>query len=91
MLRRILTALALITGFASTGAPAQAAMAEAISAQAQSGDRSSQSGQSQDCECVLQRGLDAMKTMPPHSCTLNRKLVVIYIPTVQFGADRAFE
>lgn len=91
MLRRLLTALALITGLAATGAPASAAVAEAVSAEAQATSGTSRLGSDQACVCILQRGLDPMKQMPSRNCKAVERPVVVYLPTVQLGSDRSLQ
>lgn len=91
MLRSVLTCLAIITGLAATGAPASAAMVEALAQQTQSGEERVQPGQKQVCECA-ERDSEARRAeceRKERKCPPRR--VIIYIPTVQFGADRAYE
>lgn len=90
MLTRLLACLALITGLAATGTPANAAYALALSAQVSDSAVEAQASKSQRCESIARKG-----KLPPKAATAPeckpRKPVVIYIPTVQFGPDRAFE
>ena len=90
LLRRILTALALLTGLAATGAPASAAVADAVSEQVVT-DIGKASGFGEPCFCKVERGLDPMKRWPLSDCRPARRSTVIFIPTVQFGPDRALE
>jgi hypothetical protein len=90
MLTRLLACLALITGLAATGTPANAAYAQALSAEVSNGTVETQTGKAQRCESIARKG-----KLPPKAATAPeckpRKPIVIYIPTVQFGPDRAFE
>jgi hypothetical protein len=90
MLTRLLACLALITGLAATGAPANAAYAQALSAEVSNGTVEAQTGKTPRCESIARKG-----KLPPKAATSPeckpRKPIVIYIPTVQFGPDRAFE
>ncbi len=90
MLRRVLTCLALITGLAAVGAPASAALIEALSEQVDTRKSQQQQGSTEDCECRGEHGTATNKRERLAKCK-PRKPVTIYIPTVQFGADRAFE
>ena len=90
MPRRILTCLALITGLAAVGAPLNATVVGSLSEQVGASKPASTSPASEECECRSQRGSDPSKREPNAKCK-PRKPVIIYIPTVQFGADRAYE
>lgn len=91
MLRRVLTCLALITGLAATGAPANAALIEAWAAQAQSEEERAEPGKKQACECRERRSETRQKPCEERDEPRPRKRTIIYIPTVQFGPDRAYE
>lgn len=90
MLRRLLACLALITGLAAAGAPAHASMAEALNAQLEMAQRSEEPAKSEETPCAerqrqqRQRGEKVTRCRPSETVT-------IYIPTVQFGPDRALE
>ncbi len=90
MLRRILTCLALITGFAAVGAPAEARMMLDYGQQVENGPATSQGGQQTACSTLPARLNRQGKTTTVPACP-PRKPVVIYIPTVQLGPDRARE
>lgn len=90
MLRRLLTCLALITGLAAVGAPLNASVVESLSEQVGASKTSQSPSTNEQCECRSQQGADPSKREPNEKCK-PRKPVVIYIPTVQFGADRAYE
>lgn len=90
LIRRILTALALITGLAATGAPASAAVADVVSEQLAEAS-AKHTGQQAACECVYERGLDPMRQKPRIKCAAVPAPVTIFIPTVQLRADRALE
>ncbi len=89
MLARLLACLALVTGLAAVGAPAQARLLSAASEQIESNAQNPQPGKSAECSPVEQRNVKGA-TQAQAKCRA-RKPVVIYIPTVQFGPDRAFE
>ncbi len=90
MFRRLLTCLALITGLAAAGAPANAAVLDALSEQVSASSAPCQQSNQSQCECVVQPATSPSKGDPIKVCKV-RKPVVVYIPTVYFGADRAYE
>lgn len=90
MLTRLLACLALITGFAATGVPANAAYAQALSAEVSESAAQTQPGKAQRCNIMARMGNLPVKAGAMQACK-PREPIVIYIPTVQFGADRAFE
>ena len=91
MLRRILACLALITGLAATGTPAQARMMlDFGTSQIESGSSASQGPQRIDCAANAEKLNSQGKTVAKPGCP-PRKPIVIYIPTVQLGPDRARE
>lgn len=90
MLRRLLTCLAVITGLAAISAPASAAVASALSEQVGSAATAQQSAQSAQRKCEQLPDSSPSKSEPSSTCKL-RKAVVIFIPTVQIGSDRARE
>lgn len=90
MFRRLLTCLALITGLAAAGTPANAAVLDAFSEQVSSTSAPCQQSKTAQCECVVQPATSPSKGDPIKVCKA-RKPVVIFIPTIHFGADRAYE
>ena len=90
MLARLLACLALVTGLAVVGAPLQAKTLEAASEQVETASQSAQPGKSAACPSGEQRNLAAATEQTQIRCRARRP-VVVYIPTVQFGADRAYE
>lgn len=90
MLRRLLACLALITGLAAAGAPANAAMLDTLSEQVSATSVPCQQGVTAKCDCVVQPATSPSKGDPVKVCKA-RKPIVIFIPTIHFGADRAYE
>lgn len=90
MLGRILAAFALITGLAATGTPASARMLTAVSQQVDANNQAQQAATQVPCPVVGTRNGLNTKVAAQAGCRA-RKPVIIYLPTVQFGADRAFE
>ena len=90
MLRRILACLALITGLAAIGTPAEARMMLDNARQMETAPGVSQGSQQVPCSPSPQRTNAQGKAIAQPGCQ-PRRPIVIYIPTVQFGPDRAFE
>ncbi len=90
MFRRLLTCLALITGLAAAGAPANAAVIDALSEQVSASAAPCQQASNAQCECVARPVTSPAKGDPVKLCK-QRKPAVVYIPTIHFGADRAYE
>lgn len=88
MLARLLACLALVTGLAAVGAPAQARMVAEVSEQMQADN-----GAQPACHIAfasLEQLSSEWVSRTQTGCAA-RKPFVIFIPTVQFGPDRAFE
>lgn len=88
MLARLLACLALVTGLAAVGVPASAAVSQAASQQVEVDGQ--QQGKSVPCTPVSPRNASNPVDSSQPKCRA-RKPLVVYIPTVQFGSDRAFE
>ncbi len=90
MLRRILACLALITGLAAIGTPVEVRATTAASQQVETCSIAATQAQqlpgvvSQQREALSGRKVRAEKCPP-------RRSVLIYIPTIQWGPDRALE
>jgi hypothetical protein len=88
MLARLLACLALVTGLAAVGAPASAAVVQSASQQVEAASQAP----SKTAACTASEPRSAGTASDPAQVKCRaRKPVVIYIPTVQFGPDRAFE
>ncbi len=90
MFRQLLALLALLTGLAAVGAPAHAAVGETFGVgveQKADSDSESREAQSACAEKQRKQKLRSEKVTP---CK-QQAPVVVYVPTVMFGADRAFE
>ena len=90
MLRRILACLALITGLAAVGTPAEARMMLDFRQQVENTPAASQGAQPSPCNALPQRVNAQGKVVSQPGCA-PRRPILIYIPTVQFGPDRARE
>lgn len=90
MLRRILACLALITGLAAVGTPAEARVTVVEAQSIVDGAQSATSGPVAPCPVSPpQPGLRG-KAAAKSPCRPPRP-VIIYIPTIQYGPDRALE
>ena len=90
MLRRIFACFALITGLAATATPAQARMMAVMTQSVVEGAQAQQAQQTPACEVQQPRANLRGKVASRTDCR-PRKPVVIVIPTIQFGPDRALE
>lgn len=91
MLRRLLACFALISGLAAIGSPVSPAMAEAVTGQVGQSVEAREAHGAEKCTCHKNTaaGPEAKKCADSHPAP--RRTIRIYIPTVQFGADRAYE
>lgn len=90
ILRRLLACLALLTGLAAIGTPANAAVADALAAQVGVSKTAPSAPTTERCECSSTRGTAPGKREQAPQCR-QRRTIVITIPTIQFGPDRALE
>ncbi|ANY20434.1 hypothetical protein A6F68_01925 [Tsuneonella dongtanensis] len=90
MLRRILACLAILTGLTTVGTPAQARMMAVMSQSVVEGAQSAPGNPVTACDRRQQRQelRSKVATLPPCKPP---KPVVIVIPTIQLGPDRALE
>ncbi len=90
MLRRLLTCLAIATGLFSVAAPAQAAVVSTLEAQIEQSQRACDRDRNEECACIERQRQQRIRGERPASCR-TASPIRIYIPTVHFGADRAYE
>ena len=90
MLRQLLTFLALLTGLAAIGAPVQAAVAGGAGAVLERSDFASSQAAESEKGCEDKKQTQLGNEDKPTPCG-KRKVITVYVPTVMFGADRAFE
>lgn len=90
MLRRLLTCLALITGLATAGMPASAAVSSAMGSEIGASLSVHEADADTAASCSVGDGPSSRKQPAKRECKKPRT-ITIFIPTVQFGADRAFE
>jgi hypothetical protein len=90
MLRRILAIFALVTGLTAVGTPAQARMMAVMSQSVVEGAQVQTPATTVACEIAPQRSRLRGRASPQQNCR-PPKPVVIVIPTIQLGPDRARE
>ncbi len=88
-MRQLLAFLALITGFAAFYAPAQAAVGNAANVEVQRPAEGEQPTKMSGTACARRQRAQRSGGQPVTPCA--SQPVVIYLPTVQFGPDRALE
>lgn len=89
MLRRVLALFALVTGLATIGSPAQARMMAVMSQSVVEGAQAQAPAATAACETAPQRPNLRGRVVNQRGC--RPKPVVIVIPTIQLGTDRARE
>lgn len=91
MLRQLLALIALLTGLAAIGAPVQAAVNSAVGVGVEqpsdSRDTETRDAQNVCADKQRKQKLRGEKVTP---CK-KQEPVTVYIPSVMFGADRAYE
>ncbi|QYU68702.1 hypothetical protein J4558_00690 [Leptolyngbya sp. 15MV] len=90
MLRRFFACLALLTGLAAVGAPVNAGAVDTFAAQVGASRAAPAAPSAERAECQAQRGSMSAKRERTVDCP-PRRPVIIYLPTVQYGPDRALE
>ncbi len=91
MLRRLLACLALFSGLAAIGSPVSPAMAEAVAGQVGQSVAAGETRGIEKCACREGTVSGPESKKCGDSRPAPRRTIRIYIPTVQFGADRAYE
>lgn len=90
MFRQLLALIALLTGLAAIGAPAQAVMnTQSRVGVEQSANRDAESRDGQ-CACSEKQRKQKIRGERVTPCK-KQDPVTVYIPSVMFGADRAYE
>lgn len=90
MLRRLLTCLALITGLAAAGAPVHANALDTMGAAFELTQKAEDSGKCEKVTCAERQRQQRERGEKVTPCR-SQESVRVVIPTVMFGADRAFE
>lgn len=90
MVRQLLAFLALLTGFAALNAPVQAAVASAASVTVERADDTQQTARRDDTACAQRQAKQRRAGQTVTPCK-GQTPVVIYLPSVHLGPDRARE
>lgn len=90
LLSRLLACLALFTGLAATGAPVEAFAVDMVGAQLEADADGDQDNGASGCTCREGQGKARIQGRQVQPCG-ERQPIRIFIPTVQFGPDRALE
>ncbi len=90
MLRRILAVFALVTGLTAVGSPAEARMIAVMSQSVVEGAQAQSPNPSAACEIAPPKANLRSRAAPQTNCR-PRPPVIIVIPTIQLGPDRARE
>ncbi|KWV95807.1 MULTISPECIES: hypothetical protein [unclassified Erythrobacter] len=90
MFRRLLTCLAIITGLAAAGAPTHVAASQSLGVALELSQRADQPGKSETAVCEERDRQRKARDEKSRPCRPVGKIRVV-IPTVMFGADRAYE
>ena len=89
MLRLLLTCLAFLTGLVAVGTPASAMLAESSVSQTAAEICDSEKQADARCECYMTIRLRDWRIVFERVCRPRSPL--IFVPTVQYGPDRALE
>jgi len=89
MLRQLFAFLALVTGFAALSAPAQAAVASSAGVEVQQAAETAKAAKSAETACARRQKAQRMRGETVTPCA--SQPIVVYLPTIHFGADRAHE
>lgn len=90
MLRRLLACLALLTGLAAVGAPAHAGVIDAVGMTLELAQQAEDTGKTEEPACVTRQRQQRTRGEKVTPCKPS-ETVTVFIPTVQFGPDRALE
>ncbi|MBY6217376.1 hypothetical protein [Qipengyuania aquimaris] len=90
MRRQLLALLALLTGLAAVDVPAHAALGGEIGVGFEQSASGASDAREAKCPCEEKQRKQKLRGEKVTPCK-KQEPVVIYLPTVQFGADRAYE
>lgn len=91
MLRQLFALIALLTGLAAIGSPVQAAVNSAVGVGVeQPSDRSDTETRDAQNACAQKQRKQKLRGEKVTPCK-KQEPVTVYIPSVMFGADRAYE
>ena len=90
MLRRLLACFAILTGLVAANAPAHATMISALEAQLEDQRKADDPVRSAESACVEKQRKQRLRGERITPCRVP-ETVTVYVPTIQFGPDRAYE
>lgn len=90
MIRRLIACFAILTGLAAANAPAHAAIVGAVEAQLEQAQSTDEPSVTVDDPCILKQRKQRLRGEIVTPCRPAQR-IVITVPTVQFGSDRAYE
>lgn len=90
MLRRLLTCLALVTGLAAFGTPVHAAVYQAAEAEVERATKVESTCRQDEADYREKSRTTSGKVRQKAPCKPVQTITIV-IPTVMFGADRAYE
>ena len=90
MLRQVLALFALLSGLAAVGAPVHAAVSGNIGAVMEQSSTREADARTKKAPCPARDDKQKLRETKPAPCAKS-STVIIYVPTVMFGVDRAYE
>ena len=90
MLRQLLAFFALLSGLATIGVPVHAAVGGAAGAVFEQSDTREEEPRTKRAPCLAKEPRQRLRDNRPDPC-VRPASVTIYVPTVMFGPDRAYE
>ena len=90
MLRQVLAFFALLSGLAAIGVPVHAAVGNAAGAVLEQSDTREAEPRTKRAPCPAKEPRQRLRENRPDPC-VKPAPVTVYVPTVMFGPDRAYE
>ena len=90
MLRQVIALFALLSGLAAVGAPVHAAVGGNVGAVMEQSDTREADARTKRVPCPANDTKQRLRESKPAPCAKPAP-VIIYLPTVMFGIDRAYE
>ncbi len=90
MLRQVIALFALLSGLAAVGAPVHAAVGGSVGSVMEQSDTREADARTKRAPCPAKDKKQKLRDSKPAPCA-KPEPVVIYLPTVMFGVDRAYE
>lgn len=90
MLRRLLACLAIVTGLVAANAPAHASLVAALESRLEDPRKADEPARSAESPCIEKQRKQRLRGERITPCRAP-DTVTVYVPTIQFGPDRAYE